>query len=222
MHYLEIAVGARDSFLSRRQFEEVECDLKKFHPHICLRPIFIETTGDKDKKTSLRTLENSDFFTREIDYMQLKGECRIAIHSAKDLPNPLAKGLVLAALTHGLDPSDMLVMREGENQPAKVVATSSSRREKNILRLFPNVKCVDIRGNIQERLSKLYYREVDGVVVAEAALIRLGLTRLNRIKIPGETASLQGKLAIVALKDDTEMINLFSQIYLARFYSSKS
>lgn len=210
----EIIVGARSSPLSRRQVEEVYEELRLIHPHVHFRPLFVESRGDLDKKTSLRSLDKTDFFTREIDQMLLKKECRIAIHSAKDLPQPLPQGLVLAGLTKGLDPSDALVLREQETFPEEgVVATSSERREESVRCLFPQARFVDIRGTIQERLAQLYLpQNIDGVVIAEAALIRLGLTGLNRIRLPGETAPLQGKLAIIARADDGEMLDLFSSL----------
>ena len=119
----------------------------------------METTGDKDQKTSLRTLEKTDFFTKEIDELQLAGGCRISIHSAKDLPDPLPKGLTMVALTQGVDPSDSLVLRENETieslpHGAKM-GTSSARREKNIRDLRSDFICVDVRGNIQARLALL-------------------------------------------------------------------
>jgi hydroxymethylbilane synthase len=207
--FLEITVGARNSALSKAQFEEFAAELKQEHPEIILRPIYIETMGDLDKITSLRTLDKTDFFTREIDQMQLRGECRLSVHSAKDLPEPLTKGLVLAKLTKGIDPSDALVLREHERLPQDgLVATSSVRREENVRQLFPHVHFTDIRGTIEERLAKLTNHEVDGVVIAEAALIRLKLTHLNRIRLPGKTTPLQGKLAILARADDQEILSL--------------
>lgn len=180
--------------------------MQREYPHLLFAPIFIKTSGDCDRTTSLRTLDKSDFFTREIDEMLLKGECRLAIHSAKDLPEPLPKGLKLVALTKGVDPSDSLVLRQGEQLGAKkIVATSSVRREEMVRLLFPDVDFVDIRGTIGERLAKLEKGEVDGVVIAEAALIRLELTHLNRISLPGETAPFQGRLAIIARADDHEI-----------------
>src|SRR6266852_5250049 len=108
-------IGARGSNLSRAQMAEVQkewglrCEL-----------VWVTTTGDLDKKTSLRGLEKTDFFTRELDQMVLRGEIDGAIHSAKDLPDPLPKGLKLAALSKGVDPRDSLVFR----LPLKIVATS--------------------------------------------------------------------------------------------------
>lgn len=206
-----IKVGARNSPLSKRQVEEVYRELTSFFPEIVFETLYVKTMGDKDRVTSLRTLDKTDFFTREIDGMTLKGECRIGIHSAKDLPDPLAHGLELIALTKGVDSSDSLVFRPGEGlKKGSKIATSSFRREQSVLDLENEVQFVDIRGTIEERLAKLDRGEVDGVVIAEAALIRLGLTHLNRITLPGETAPLQGRLAIVARQNDEEMRILFA------------
>lgn len=213
---IEITVGARSSPLSKAQADEVLQELKAFHPQVVFHPIWVETTGDKDLKTSLRTLDKTDFFTKEIDAMQLAGRCRISIHSAKDLPEPLPKGLAMVALTKGVDPSDSLVLRDGEKleslpQGAKM-GTSSARREKNIYALRGDFICVDVRGNIQARLAILDRGEIDGLVMAEAALIRLGLTQRNRVPLPGDRAPLQGQLAVLARSNDEEMKALFSCI----------
>lgn len=208
-----ISIAARSSPLSRAQFEEVTAELALHHPQVQLQPIWVETTGDKDQKTSLRTLDKTDFFTREIDALQLTGKTRLSVHSAKDLPDPLPEGLSIAALTQGMDPSDVLVLREHDTvqtlPPGAKIGTSSERREKNITELRSDLQCVDIRGNISQRLSLLDQRVVDGVVMAEAALIRLKLTHRNRISLPGERAALQGQLAILALNHDEEMHQLF-------------
>lgn len=211
-----ITVGARDSQLSQKQVLEVALELALFHPSIQFIPYWMKTTGDLDQKTSLRHMENSNFFTKEIDEMQLTDMFRISIHSAKDLPNPLAEGLSIVALTKGQDPSDSLVLQEGITLQTIVkdarIATSSLRREATVRSLVPDATMVDIRGTIEKRLEKLTSREVDGVVIAEAALIRLGLTHLNRVKLPGPVAAYQGQLAIVARSNDQEMFELFSCI----------
>ncbi len=211
-----ITVGARGSPLSRAQMQEVLEELRLHHPHIGFEPIWVETMGDRDLKTSLRSLEKTNFFTKEIDELQLLGGCRISIHSAKDLPSPLPKGLQLIALTKGVDPSDSVVLKHGmtlENLPQGAkIGTSSERREKNIKELRSDFVCVDIRGNIKQRLSLLDQGIVDGLVIAEAALIRLNLTDRKRIPLPGERAHLQGQLAILALEEDEEMQTLFQSI----------
>lgn len=212
----KIIVGARTSPLSKAQVDEVLAELRSHHPDTAFDPLFVESSGDIDQITSLRDMEKSDFFTKEIDHMLLKGHCRIAIHSAKDLPEPLPDGLEIIALTRGVDPADVLVMREGQSfdtlpKNAKI-ATSSERREAVLKQMRRDLTFVDLRGTIGQRLALLDNYEVDGVVVAEAALIRLKLSHLNKIRLPGETAPGQGRLAIVARNDDNEMRTLFACI----------
>lgn len=205
---MKFLIGARSSPLSRAQFEEMRSSL--VHELI---PVWVETTGDLDKKTSLRDLDKTNFFTKELDAMLLEGKIRAAVHSAKDLPDPLPLGLSIVALTTGKDSRDSLVFRRGENlEMAATIATSSQRREEIVRSLRPGLKFVDLRGTIGERLSLLEKGLVDGVVVAEAALIRLGLTHLNRMILPGDTASLQGRLAVVARTDDEEMRQVFASV----------
>lgn len=211
-----ISVGARSSPLSRVQVQEILEELHQYYPSIFFEVSYVMTYGDKDRQTSLRDLERTDFFTREVDEMVLDGRCRIGIHSAKDLPIPLSDGLVVVCLTNGIDPSDSLVLRPGESVdllPAGAkIATSSLRREEMVRQLRVDLQFCDIRGTIAERLAILERDEVDGVVIAEAALIRLGLTHLNRIKLPGETVEGQGKLAVVARIEDGEMRQLFAPL----------
>lgn len=210
---MKIVAGARKSPLSRAQFEEIKRDLSFCRPEVRLDSHFLETSGDLDRKTSLRSLGKTDFFTKEIDRLVLAGKCRVGIHSAKDLPEPLAEGLVLVALTRGLDPSDVVVLRKGEalnSLPAGArIATSSARREEAVSALRDDFAFVDLRGTIGERIALLERGEADGVVVAEAALIRLGLLHLNRVVIPGETVPFQGQLAVVARNDDLQMREIF-------------
>lgn len=205
MASMELVICARNSPLSLAQVEEIRNQMAGL---ATFRVIALPTKGDIDLTTSLRGMEKSNFFTEELDQMLLNEEADIAIHSAKDLPCPLPKGLQIIALTEGVDPSDSLVLREGESlKKGAVIATSSERREAAVRALEPDVRFIDLRGPIHTRLSLLDTRQADGVVVAEAALIRLKLTHLNRIRLPGETAEGQGQLAIVAKKSFGNLFN---------------
>lgn len=211
-----ITVGARKSPLSRVQVKEILIELHHHHPHIVFKEHLLETKGDIDQKTSLRTMDKTNFFTKEVDELLLAGRSRIAIHSAKDLPEPIPEGLCIIALTKGVDPADVLVMRPGmtvQTLPKEaVIATSSERREQAVRQLRHDLRFIDLRGTIEQRLQKLERAEADGVVVAEAALIRLGLAHLNRVRLPGSTAALQGQLAVMARENDREMAQLFACI----------
>ena len=212
-----IKVGARGSPLSRAQMQEVLEELRLHHSQIAFQPIWVETTGDKDLKTSLKSLEKTNFFTKEIDELQLLGFCRISIHSAKDLPNPCQKVSNMIALTKGVDPSDSIVLRDGmtlENLPQwgknwHIVV----RDGKKILRSC----AVTLSASISAAISVSAWRLLDeglfdGVVMAEAALIRLNLTCATAVPLPGESAQLQGQLAVLALEEDEEMRALFECI----------
>jgi hydroxymethylbilane synthase len=209
----KIRVGLRDSPLSKKQFEEF---LSLLDRQNLFEPIYIRTTGDQDLKASLKEKDKTDFFTREIDEMQLAGTCRLALHSAKDLPDPIPKGLQLIALTKGQSSSDTLVLREGQTlsslKPGALIGSSSFRRDEIIRKLRADLLPVEIRGTIDLRLEKLLQGEVDGLMIAEAALIRLGKEALNRIPLPIPAAPLQGQLAVIGREGDDEMVKLFTSI----------
>lgn len=198
------------------QVDEILALLKKHFPHIFFKLTCKATVGDKDKKTSLKNAMLTNFFTKELDEAVLCKSIMAAIHSAKDLPDPIPNGLVVAAITEGIDPRDCLVMREGqrfEDLPIhSLIGTSSVRREDAVLKLRPDLCFVDLRGTIDERLQFLQDKKAAGVVIAEAALIRLKKTYLNRIYLPGPTDPNQGKLAVVCREDNETLKWLFSHI----------
>lgn len=167
----------------------------------------IATTGDKDRGTPLSEVEGSDFFTREIDEALLSGDVDVAVHSAKDLPEVLPDGLEVLAETRALSPYDALVSRGNlklSQLPAgSRVGTSSSRRKQELFLLRPDLALVDIRGNIGERIGLVDTGEIDALVVAHAALIRLGLEHRAAEVFPldiFQTHPHQGRLAIVGRK----------------------
>jgi len=212
----KISVGARDSALSKAQVSEVYEEVKKAYPKVVFVPHFVKTTGDKDQTTSLRFLGKTDFFTKEIDTLVLQGICRIGIHSAKDLPEPLPSGLALVALTRGLDPRDVVVIRKSGLPPFPKIGVSSLRREHAVKIRWPEALCLDIRGTIEQRLALLDAGVFDGVVMAECALLRLGLHYRERIILDAESAPLQGRLAVVAKEEDIEMQELFYETIVLR------
>jgi hydroxymethylbilane synthase len=215
-----LSVGARSSPLSRAQVAELLKALQNYHPHVSFEAHYMTTVGDRNQEISLRFLGRTDFFTKDIDTWVLEGRGRIGIHSAKDLPIPLAKGLSLFCLTRAIDSSDSLVLRTHDtlqSLPSGArIATSSLRREEVIRQLRSDLYFCDLRGTIEQRLAKLELGEADGIVVAEAALIRLGLMHLNRLRLSGPTAEGQGQLAVVGREEDQEIKALFACLDVAQ------
>src|SRR3990167_9319128 len=103
---MKIVVGARSSPLSRAQVAEVFQEIIAHHPSLEFFPHWTSSPGDRDRITSLRLLGQTDFFTKDLDELLLRGDIRIAIQSAKDLPQPLLDELAIVAMTKGGDPRD--------------------------------------------------------------------------------------------------------------------
>ncbi|MBU1783924.1 MAG: hydroxymethylbilane synthase, partial [Candidatus Omnitrophica bacterium] len=187
------------------------------YPSVEVRIVGINTYGDKNKDTPISRIEGTDFFTKEIDDALLFGGIDFAVHSAKDLPEKAADGLVTAAITRPIDPYDVLVSRNDlrlEELPAGArVGTSSVRRKTQLEKYRGDFQIIDMRGNIGERLEKLYNSDIDGIVIAAAGLIRLGVTEKITQRLTFDimqTHIFQGALAIVAREEDEELISMLS------------
>lgn len=212
-------IGTRTSPLALRQVEEILGALRKFYSDFKAEVIGIDTYGDKDKITPISQIEGTDFFTREIDNALLKWEIDFAVHSAKDLPDTLKEGLIIAAQTKSIDPYDALVSKDGlklaELPQGARIGTSSLRRKTQLREYRDGFDIVDIRGNIEERLEKLDNGNLDGLVIAACGLVRLGLEKRITERIPFEIIyphPSQGALAIVARAKDLELHDLLSVI----------
>jgi uroporphyrinogen III methyltransferase/synthase len=217
-----LKIGSRSSRLALIQVEEVLTLLKDKSVSFPFKHILFKTAGDRDKKTSLIKNTQDDFFTNTLDQALLKNEIDIAIHSAKDLPQRLHPDLSIFALTAPTDDTDSFVGRLPiEKLPAgSRIGTSSLIRQNQIKKLYPQLKFVDIRGTIEERLRLVDQGKCDGMIVATIALKRLGLTdRISNI-MPWEGAPLQGQLAIVGRKKDNELKNVFKPIDAREHYGT--
>lgn len=212
-------IGTRRSPLALKQVDEVLGLLKEFYPDFGAQVVTIDTCGDKDKVTPISDIEGTDFFTREIDDTLLRGDIDFAVHSAKDMPDEIKAGLFIAAVTKPLDSSDSLVSKNdlklSELPFAAKIGVSSARRKAQLKNFRPDLKVTDIRGNIQERLKRLEETDLEAIVVATCALIRLGLKNKITQMLPLEILKphpLQGSLAVVARKDNPDLIKFLSRI----------
>ena len=195
----KVRVGSRGSKLALVQVDEAQALLKKKGIEVSFDRKTYSTRGDKNKTVSLTTNPADDFFTDTLDDALLTGEIDVAVHSAKDLPRTLRKGLAIFALTSSLDETDAFIGKTTfDRLPAgSKVATSSILRQSQIKTLDPKLETVDIRGTIEERVQKMRDGYCDGLIVATAALKRLGLEKYIQNIMPWEAAPLQGQLAVV-------------------------
>jgi hydroxymethylbilane synthase len=135
----------------------------------------IKTTGDKIQDSPLHSIDGKGLFTREIETALLDGNIDLAVHSLKDLPTELPKGLMIAALPQRADPRDAII--GGKLRDLKfgaVVGTSSLRRIAQLKRIRPDLNIQSIRGNVDTRINKVERGEYDAIVLAAAGLNRLG------------------------------------------------
>ena len=165
----------------------------------------IKTTSEHRPNTPLSVLDQRDVFTRHLDEALLRGEIDLAVHSAKDVPTEVPRGIVLAAITRRYDPSDVLVSEEGYDvdglPEGAVVATSSLRRRAQLLHRRPDLRIVEIRGNVDTRIRKVREGTADALVLARAGLMRLRLD-VPHTAIPTGImlpAVSQGALAVATL-----------------------
>jgi hydroxymethylbilane synthase len=138
--------------------------------------VVVETEGDRRQEVALSELAGRGVFTKEVQAAVLDGRADVAVHSAKDLPAVTPVGLVLAAVPERADPADALVGATlAVLAPGATVATGAPRRRALLLAERPDLNVVGLRGNIATRLAAVETRDIDAVVVAVAALDRLGL-----------------------------------------------
>lgn len=171
--------GTRSSRLAVVQTGNALRKLEKHFPQCRFEEVLLSSPGDRDLTTDLR--ESSDnFFTRDLDEKVLSGELDCAVHSAKDVPDPPVEGLDWFWLPWKEDRRDAIILPVGKTMadvPDKpVIGVSSDRREEYSLSRFPSAELRAIRGNIEERLKQLDDGDFDVVIMAAAALVRLGLT----------------------------------------------
>jgi len=214
----EIAIGTRGSKLAVLQAEWLLTKLREAFPGLKARLIKITTKGDRCSTTTLDKFAGQGIFAKELEKALLDNQIDLAVHSLKDLPTEIPDGLTLAAATTRLDPRDVLVSRAGrlaEFAPSSKIGTGSPRRAVQLLALRPDLRICNIRGNIDTRLRKVYDGKVDGVIVAAAALIRMGWENRITEYLPIEhftPAVGQGALGIETRSEDKEITALFSAI----------
>ena len=215
-----VRVGTRGSPLALAQTDLVIGALRARHPGGTFEVVPIRTHGDEGRSRDLgMTIDMKRAFTKRIDDALLGHRVDLAVHSLKDLPATLPDDLALAAVPTRDTPWDALVARDGasvEGLPGDArLGTSSLRRRAQLVAFRPSFRLEELRGNIGTRLRRLDDGELDGIVLAEAGLRRLGLAhRISQVLPPDVMVPAigQGALAVEARSDDPEMRTLAGAI----------
>ena len=215
----EILVGSRGSGLALAQANEVVRALRELTHQYRYRVVSIKTTGDKLSESREGVFDGKGVFTKEIEERLLKGEIQVAVHSLKDLAADLPSGLTVAAVPRRADHRDALISRNKGNLDrlpgGATIGTSSPRRRTQLLATRSDLRILEMHGNVESRLRKLEGGNYDGIVVAAAGLVRLGLEKRitemlsTKIMLP---AIGQGAIAVEAREDDIETVKLASRL----------
>ena len=179
----------------------------------------VRTTGDRDASAPLSRIGGRGVFTKEVQQAVLDGRADAAVHSLKDLPTEVVSGLQLAAVPPRADPRDALVSSHGNGldslPPSARVGTGSSRRAAQLRHRRPDLRIVDVRGNVDTRLRKIKEADLDAIVLAVAGLSRLGLEERITEKLDPTwmvPAVGQGALGIECRRDDPEVARALAGI----------
>jgi len=198
-----LVIGSRGSQLALWQANHIKDRLDA--RGVETRIEIIKTTGDRIQDAPLSKVGGKGLFTKEIEEALLDKRIDLAVHSMKDLPTELPKGLTVAAIPQRADPLDAII--GGKLRDLKfgaTVGTSSLRRIAQLKRIRPDLNVVSIRGNVDTRINKVERGEYDAIVLAAAGLRRLGwgdiISEIFRADIVCPAVG-QGALAIETVED---------------------
>ncbi|MDI6782171.1 MAG: hydroxymethylbilane synthase [bacterium] len=170
----KIIIGTRGSKLALAQSHDVMAQLQAAYQEITFQIRVIKTRGD----AGVPIQEGYGFFVKEIEDALLSKDIDIAVHSLKDMPAVLPDSLKIGAICKRLDARDVFISKDGRKledmEPLAGIGTSSLRRQIQLQMFRPDLRVVELRGNLDTRLRKLAEAsEISGIIVAAAGLYRL-------------------------------------------------
>lgn len=213
----KLIIGTRGSALALWQAEHIKQRLWLEHGLESELKI-IKTKGDKILDVPLAKIGGKGLFTKELEEMLLSGAIDLAVHSLKDVPVELERGLELSAITKRASFQDCFVSEKyagiDDLPPNARVGTTSLRRSMQLKLLRKDLDTLSLRGNVQTRLQKLKNGEFDAIILARAALERLEIsevayTRPLAFMIP---AMGQGALGIECASENVSITKYVRQL----------
>ena len=217
-----ITIGTRGSKLALWQAEHVRDLLVNAFTDLCIDFSVIKTTGDQLQSNSLIDISKG-LFTKEIEIALLNQKIDLAVHSIKDLPTDLPKGLKICCIPMREDPRDALISKSGlglNNLPTRAkIGTSSLRRKSQLFYLRSDLEVTALRGNIDTRMRKLKETDLDAIVLAAAGVKRLfGADLVTQFFEVDEIVPAvgQGALGIEIRENDDRINTLLKEIRCQR------
>jgi hydroxymethylbilane synthase len=214
-----LRLATRASPLALWQANHVVGLLHAIAPDIAFELVKIETTGDQIRDKPLSQIGGDGLFTKQIQQAVAEGLADLAVHSLKDLPTTVVDGLLLAAVPERGPSGDAYISNRHSTFDAMpsgaVVGTSSVRRRAQLVHRRPDLRFVNIRGNVDTRLRKMAEHGLDALVLAEAGLRRLGLDHAITEVLDLSwmlPAVGQGALGLECRADDASTIGLLRKI----------
>ncbi|MEM8999076.1 MAG: hydroxymethylbilane synthase [Bacteroidota bacterium] len=208
-----IRIGTRDSELALWQAKTVQTLLEELEYHTVLVPI--KSQGDIILDKPLYEMGVTGIFTKVLDVALLKGQIDIAVHSMKDVPTQLPKGIVQGAVLERAISNDVLVHKGTEflDGGHGTIATGSLRRKAQWLHRYPNHAVIDLRGNVNTRLLKLIQNDWNGAIFAQAGLERVKLLPKDALILDWMLpAPAQGAMMVVALEQNPYCVDALGQL----------
>lgn len=213
-----LIIGSRGSKLAMAQAETVAARIRERNPELEVSISRISTAGDRDRRTPLGQTAGVGIFVKELEEALLDKRIDLAVHSLKDMPSVLPEGLKITSVLEREYPGDALVTKGKKlaELPARAtIGTGSLRRAAEMAAYRPDLKIVNIRGNVDTRVGKAISGELDGVILAAAGLKRLGWEAKITEYLPLEhflPAVGQGVIAIESRTDDKETNRILARL----------
>lgn len=216
---MEYVIGTRKSKLALAQAEFVCRQLAEAYPADVFKIEIVTTKGDLILDRPLHEIGDKGLFVKEIEEKILNRKIDIGVHSMKDMPSYPADGLMFSKAWKREDPRDVLILREKKSLEeldyGAVIGTGSRRREFQLKRLRPDLKVVNIRGNVDTRIRKMEEEKLDGIVLAAAGLHRLGMQDRITEYLEADkmiSAPAQGALALEIRKGEDKLLEMLDAL----------
>ncbi len=217
-----LRIATRESPLALWQAEHVASRLRAAYPDLTIDLVGMTTRGDEIQNTPLSRIGGKGLFVKALEQAMMDGHADIAVHSMKDVPAEaeMPEGFHVAVIMAREDPRDAFVSNDYADIDALPdgarVGTCSLRRRCQLAERRPDLRIVDLRGNVNTRLAKLDRGDFDAIILAGAGLKRLGMTDRIRRLLPTTTslpAAGQGAIGIECRSDDRALFGLLTALH---------